>query len=376
MSTEKEFDYQAYMRDLSRIDENASNPVRIHRGPEARQKRWEAAKTQNSQKDQGNGVWKIIHEIAEKSANGNYIYRGEPECFSKVSSNLYRQYEQDIETKYFDIEVVQKQILEEAKQFTTETDEFEILTQLQHYGGKTNLIDFTTDFLVALFFACDGAYAQNGRIIMVDRTLLARKTSMEEQVRKPRHPQNRVISQKSVFVQPRKGFVESYETIIIPKYLKRPMLNHLKKCHNLSTETIYNDLHGFIVNRNIHKSSYTEFHIAYTYQNKGNHQEAINHYNKSVELNPTNAAAYNNRGNTKAVLGWYEEAIADYDEAIRINSQYALAYSNRGNAKVALGRYEEAIADYDDAIRINPQYAPAYSSREDAINQLQGTSPA
>lgn len=367
---EPEFDYQAYMRSLPpRGDGSEQGRIEIHRGPKARQERREAAKARLSQKDHANRTWKIIHEIAEKSANGDYIYRGEPECFPKVSSNLYRQYEQNIETKHFDVEIVQKQILEEAKTFTTETDEFEILTQLQHYGGKTNLIDFTTDYLVALFFACDGTYAQNGRIIMLDRSLLARKASLEEQIRKPRHPQNRAISQKSVFVQPRKGFIELYETIIIPRYLKQALLNHLKKYHNLSTETIYNDLHGFIVNRNIHRDSYTEFHIAYTFQTKGDYQEAIRHYNKSVELNPTNAAAYNNRGNAKVALDQHQEAIADYDEALRIDPQYALAYSNRGNAKAALGQYQEAIADYDEAIRINPQYAPAHSNKEDVSVQ-------
>ena len=41
-----------------------------------------------------NGVMKKIQEIVEKSAGGDYIYRGEPECYKeapyygKVSSNL------------------------------------------------------------------------------------------------------------------------------------------------------------------------------------------------------------------------------------------------------------------------------------------------
>ena len=47
-----------------------------------------------------------------------------------------------------------------------ETVDFEILTEIQHYGGKTNLIDFTTDYLIALFFACDGHHDKEGRIIM------------------------------------------------------------------------------------------------------------------------------------------------------------------------------------------------------------------
>ena len=67
-----------------------------------------------------------------------------------MSSTLYRQYEDDIEAEYFEIEVVQDEMLTEAKNYIHETGNgFEILTQLQHYGGKTNLIDFTTDYLIA-----------------------------------------------------------------------------------------------------------------------------------------------------------------------------------------------------------------------------------
>ena len=47
-----------------------------------------------------------------------------------------------------------------------ETTDFEILTEIQHYGGKTNLIDFTTDYFIALFFACDGHHDKKGRIIL------------------------------------------------------------------------------------------------------------------------------------------------------------------------------------------------------------------
>ena len=105
------------------------------------------------------------------SAKGDYLYRGEPECYDKVSSGLYRKYS-DIEAEHFDIEVVQNEILETAKRYTTEIDAFEILTELQHYGGATNLIDFTTDYLIALFFACDGSDLLNedGRVILLQKT--------------------------------------------------------------------------------------------------------------------------------------------------------------------------------------------------------------
>ena len=96
-------------------------------------------------------VLKVVGLLARRSSGGDYIFRGEPECYERVSSSLYRHY-QNIEAGSFDIEIVQREILIEAKKYVRETDEFEILTQLQHYGGKTNLIDFTTDSFTALFF--------------------------------------------------------------------------------------------------------------------------------------------------------------------------------------------------------------------------------
>ena len=49
---------------------------------------------------------------------------------------------------------------------TEYTIDFEILTEIQHYEGKTNLIDFSTDYFIALFFACDGSPDEDGRVIL------------------------------------------------------------------------------------------------------------------------------------------------------------------------------------------------------------------
>ena len=200
-------------------------------------------------------VLALIQEVVEKSANGAHVYRGEPDCYPKVSSTLYRLYE-DVDADYFDIQEVQKEILDKAKKYTSATDELEILAELQHYGGKTNLIDFTTDYHTALFFACDGFHDKDGRLILL------KEATEQGQIRQPRNPANRVITQKSVFVQPTRGFVEPDGVIIIRKDLKQPILNHLRKYHGISTETIYNDLHGFIKNQRIHQSADTAFYAA------------------------------------------------------------------------------------------------------------------
>ena len=99
----------------------------------------------------------IIQEIAAISAVSDYIYRGEPRHYKKVSSSLYREYP-EIEEAIFDVDFVQSEMLKAAKEYTSEADDFAILTKLQHYGGATNLIDFTTDYLIALFFACDSHF--------------------------------------------------------------------------------------------------------------------------------------------------------------------------------------------------------------------------
>ncbi|RTZ05261.1 tetratricopeptide repeat protein [Flavobacterium sp. GSP27] len=63
-------------------------------------------------------------------------------------------------------------------------------------------------------------------------------------------------------------------------------------------------------------------------------EEAIKLYDKAIELNPTVAQAYFNRGACKGNSFDFEGAIKDYDKAIELNPEYMKAYGNRGNAKI------------------------------------------
>ena len=312
-----------------------------------------------NENDQLNSVLKKIQEIVKLSANGDYLYRGEPKCYDKVSSGLYRQYS-EIEAEHFDIEVVQKEILEDAKRYTSETDDFEILTELQHYGGATNLIDFTTDYLIALFFACDDSDLLNedGRVILLQKT-----GEINEQVKSPQNPINRVIAQKSIFVQPPKGFIEPDHVINIPNELKQPILNHLQKYHNISTNTIYNDLHGFIKYQKFHQSASAEFFKGLMSANEKYYSKAIEHYSNAIKLNPQIVSAYNNRGNIYLEKGHLKKAIQDYNQAIKLKLDDATAYYNRGRAYHREGELDRAIEDYSKAIELKPDFAEVYDMR-------------
>lgn len=324
----------------------------------------------NTQPDSQNELSRVLQkicEIAEKSADGDYIFRGEPKHYPKVSSDLYREYQYDIEVDNFEIEVVQKEILDEAKKHLNKTDEFEILIELLHYGGKTNLIDFTTNLHIALFFACDGSPNEDGRII------LQKRESVAGYLEQPRKPKNRIIAQKSIFVRPPKGFIIPDEVITIPADLKLPMLEYLRKSHDISTETIYNDFHGFMTNRSIHEGAYTQFHKGRASQKRGDatqnwneklvwYERAVVHYTEALELKPDFAESYNNRGCVYSDAGDFDRAIKDHNTAIELKPDFAEAYNNRGIAYYNKGDFTKAIQDYRKVIELKPDYVSAYNN--------------
>ena len=212
---------------------------------------------QSNSQTELNKVLEIIGKIAKMSADGNYIFRGESQCYPKVSSTLYRALEDVGLLNEHDVETFQCQELKYAKtyRYTQKTDDFEILTEIQHFSGKTNLLDFTTYYPIALFFACNSFPFKDGRIILQDRNGVIKDWIIE-----PYDPdlQSRVGRQKSIFVKSPKGFIESDKEVVIPKVLKKSMLEYLEKEFDISSETIYPDLHGFVSSQENRWSIYEE----------------------------------------------------------------------------------------------------------------------
>ena len=282
-----------------------------------------------------------ISELARKSADGDYLYRGEPKCFPQVSSGLYRKYA-EIDAENFDISIVQKEILQKAKQFIRqEIDDDELLAQLQHYGYATNLIDFTTDYHIALFFACDGRPKRDGRVVLLN--------TKRYPLKEPTIPERRVIAQKSIFVHPRIGYVDPDDTVVIPSGLKGPILDYIRKCHNVTASTIYNDLHGFIKHHKVHESANAEFYAGLSSQNRGEISEAIEYYSRSIKLNPNASVPYSNRGVAYLHTGEHDRAIQDFDKAIKLDPNNPIPYYNRGEVWLTLEDWGKARTDLSQA---------------------------
>ena len=165
-------------------------------------------------------VQAVISDIMAKCSGREEkcVYRGEPERYETVSSGLYRRCGAGAH-EALEMDRLEAEIVEDGRSYATLTDEAEILAEIQHFGGATNLIDFTTDYLVALYFACAGSAADDGRVVL--------HWPEPDTVVQPRQTNTRIISQKSVFVRPRRGFLvpdAEDETVAVPGAAKNRIL--------------------------------------------------------------------------------------------------------------------------------------------------------
>lgn len=109
------------------------------------------------------------------------------------------------------------------------------------------------------------------------------------------------------------------------------------------------------------------------YLKKENYGKAVEEYNKAIELDPSNADFYTDRGIANENRG-LDYAIKDYSEAIRIDPKSAMAHYKRGKIYYIKEEHKKAIKDFDEAIRLQPNILDGYSSRVDAyVNQIESS---
>jgi len=112
------------------------------------------------------------------------------------------------------------------------------------------------------------------------------------------------------------------------------------------------------------------FERGITLENASNVQEAMEAFDKAIELDPQAAWAYYNRGLAYGKVGDYRQAIRDFDKVIELNPQAAWAYKDRGAVYDKLGSYRVAIRDFDKAIELDPKVAWSYYNRGVAYMEL------
>ena len=99
------------------------------------------------------------------------------------------------------------------------------------------------------------------------------------------------------------------------------------------------------------------------YEN-GDINGSIEDYTKSINLNPFNREAYNNRGVAYSILGEYKKAISDFNNALHETKSYENEndiLENLAYAKFSYGDYSGAKEDYLKVIKNNPSNSNAYT---------------
>lgn len=99
---------------------------------------------------------------------------------------------------------------------------------------------------------------------------------------------------------------------------------------------------------------------AYVYASKNDYTHAVDDYSRVIELDPKNAVAYNDRGYVNYMMHNYDLAIADYDKALQLDQNYVLTYCNRGSAYSVKRDFDRAIEDFTHAIKLDPKNVIAY----------------
>ena len=132
---------------------------------------------------------------------------------------------------------------------------------------------------------------------------------------------------------------------------------------NAKTESEINRIDEQIKQNDIGFTAMQYYNIGIQKHTEKKYEEAIENYNRAIDLSPKYSWAYNNRGLAYYDLGNANKAISDYNKAIAFDSQNSFAYYNRGLVYYNLGNLDQAILDYSKAIEIDPKHCWAYNNR-------------
>lgn len=137
------------------------------------------------------------------------VYRGHADSDWELMPSIGRHYTSD----WKDVLKIERESLSELKKKSVPylihrpENDIEWLSLMQHHGLSTRLLDFTTNPLIALFFATDPAIKNNGKLITVTYTNTYKKSPNTDVFKHsnsfsyhPPHITERIIGQSGCFV--------------------------------------------------------------------------------------------------------------------------------------------------------------------------------
>ena len=309
----------------------------------------------------------FIEEIRERFSapagdSGFLIFRGESKPYKNVTSTLLRKFRCSLsklevdEKSIFSSSVSDDLIARESSPYfggsIVRGEEFEALAVLQHYGAPTTLMDFSRDWRVALYFACEKHINWKGRIIFFSCKVAKRRYGLS--VREPTGHQHdhsgmsvgREIDQKSILVSAGSGeFRPSSSDIqdISRKY--KPGLLAWLRSQGIHRESVYRDVHGY-VSLLREDDSWEAMHVAKCLLKRCEFRTAERILNRMIKKG--SLVHIEQKGKAIFLLGRAIEGQEEYQRALstyRKSSKFLLHRSTGTLPRLAAARCAKLIGD-------------------------------
>jgi len=164
--------------------------------------------------------------------------------------------------------------------------------------------------------------------------------------------------------QPKSGMIEEGESFFSWSGASTDIEEPIEYTASVEAEGILSlNNYQHLLKKHHQKTEYEQMTNAGTLLNGNHYRDAEVAFNRILEQNSSNIAAFNGRGLTKYHTGRYETAIKDFSIALQMDPSYVEAYYNRGNALLKSEKTRNALADFYQALQIDPDFAPAYRQR-------------
>ena len=347
---------------------------------------------------QGGGIWVIkLYQIktlddfikwAKKFASGEYVFRGVPNESYRIQASAFRRPEERFRDfdkfRQINEDLIDRAILRGYnKKNGHPLTHLEILAELQHYGAATCLIDFSYSAQIALWFACqskkESENPPNGKVFAVHHRSSdfeeIKSDLLEKKINEflqddghtqlyhwqPQQQNNRIIAQQSIFLFGRYEF-DPYDECVIERSSKEDILIELERVSGITETMLFPDFHGFARLRSentpyMELRDYEYRELARELFHDEKYVEAVDYYDRAINLNPNYAEAYYWRGRAKLRHRQHALAILDFNEFVSMNPDYAEVYVYRAMAKFYLGYTDEITDEIDEDIKMAMQLA-------------------
>ncbi len=116
--------------------------------------------------------------------------------------------------------------------------------------------------------------------------------------------------------------------------------------------------------------------LAISLLGEGRIDEAIEHFQRSLEIEPDDAPNHFGLGRALASQGRTDEAIEHFQEAVNLDPNHAEAHSNLGIALDGKGKTDEALEHFRQAVAIAPEYVEGLRNLGKALADRQQSDEA